>query len=117
MSIQIPSDESYSLGDADDEESYTQADDPSPPPSLPPEAEPSIPLPSLPITDSEMNESLLSILTDRNFDQSVQDEPDEPDESSDDEERFEDLPKPEFEVTVKTVKTGRKKGSVEKKSP
>ena len=34
-----------------------------------------------------------------------------------DQESIEDLPKPEFEVTVKTVKSGPKKGNVEKKSP
>ena len=60
-----------------------------------------------------MNESLLSILTDRNFDQSVQEMFNE---SYVDEERIEDHPEPEFEVTVKTVKSGKKKGNVEKKN-
>ena len=112
--IRGEADDEESYAQADDEESYAKADDPSPPPSLPPEAEPSFSLPSLPLTDSEMNESLLSILTDRNFDQSVQEMFNE---SYVDEERIEDHPEPEFEVTVKTVKSGKKKGNVEKKSP
>ena len=92
--IRGEADDEESYAQADDEESYAQADDPSPPPSLPPEAEPSFSLPSLPLTDSEMNESLLSILTDRNFDQSVQEMFNE---SYVDEERIEDHPEPEFD--------------------
>ena len=112
--LSLPDDDSYTQAEADDEESYAQEEDPSLTPSLPPEDEPSITLPSLPLTDSDVNESLLSILTDRNFDQSVQKMSND---SYVDQESIEDLPKPEFEVTVKTVKSGPKKGNVEKKSP
>ena len=59
--LSLPDDDSYTQAEADDEESYAQEEDPSLTPSLPPE-EPSITLPSLPLTDSEENESLLSIL-------------------------------------------------------
>ena len=70
--LSLPDDDSYTQAEADDEESYAQEEDPSLTPSLPPEDEPSITLPSLPLTDSEVSKSFLSILTERNFDQSVQ---------------------------------------------
>ena len=73
-------------------------------------ARPPFPLPSQKPSDSEMNDSLLSLLTDRNFDQSVLEVSVESDEG-----RCEDLLKPEFQITMKTVKTGPKKGNVEKK--
>ena len=101
-----------------DEETLDEDDESSIPPSLPPETNednespgpPSLPLPSQKPSDSEMNDSLLSLLTDRNFDQSVLEVSAESDEG-----RCEDLLKPEFQITMKTVKTGPKKGNVEKK--
>ena len=82
-------------------------------PSLP-EQEPSLPdeNPSLPEQESSLPDSLRSLLTDTNFDISVR-ELSLDDEESDAEEFPE--PEPVFDVTTKTVKTGVKKGNVEKK--